>query len=296
MCTPQIIQRGSASKGWRTAQLLLFLLSVPVGGCQWLLDDIDGVNDAAMLPADSGDPGEEGGSAFEEDGDAAAAQDDGARDARVEPGEHDAASIHGGTVDAAGGAGSEAGADAALDAGEAEGRDARAPIAGDAAETLDSTPPASDTSVACSAAGWWYQDGDRDGYGRSSSRVPACPAPTSGSWALEAGDCNDDDPLVHPNQPDYFDAPYRASNGSESFDYDCSGMEEGNGLQGTLASDACGLLSLLLCGGDGYLPERAGAPNPWCGSHRKAVCQAAALGLLVCEPNINEVMEPYWCR
>ena len=149
--------------------------------------------------------------------------------------------------------------------------------------------------ISCSAPVWWYQDADRDGYGRASARVMACESP-GGDWAREPGDCNDDDARVHPDQPEYFGSAYQAPGGTRSFDYDCSGAEEASPGQ-QVAPESCGLLSVTLCAGSGYVPvARAGALNPLCGSHEKATCQAAVLGLLACDAVTDTVVEPYTCR
>lgn len=260
-----------------------------------MLSDIGESHDASAQSSEPGDRAGEGGSAFGEERDGAAS-DAGAPGA--EPGDGGAGSSDGSSVDAAAGQDTDAGADAGrggrLDAAAPGELDAAASGEQDAAEPPDGAAPVPDSSV-CAAPVTWYQDGDRDGYGRSSASMQAC-SPGRGGWVREAGDCNDDDERVHPNQADYFDVPYQAPDGSASFDYDCSGGEEGNGQQATLASEACGLLSLALCSGSGYLPVRAGAPNPWCGSHQEATCVGGALGLLLCQADIDELIEPYWCR
>lgn len=290
--------------------MLIALLAGASGGCQAILDEIDVDTDAALdaLEQDAGarDAAREGGErSGAEDGGANGDAPGSGLDGDAPGGGPAGDASGGGPADAAPGAADagegHSGADAASMLGDDASADAAGAGASDAASdgaagAHDGATPAQDADLPCTEPVWWYEDGDGDGYGRASARVQACPAPASDSWALEAGDCNDDDPRVYPGQPEYFGEPYRAPGGAESFDYDCSGGEEGNGQQSTLASGACGLLTLALCGGDGYLPVRAGAPNPWCGSHERATCQGAALGLLLCEEIVNDVREPYWCR
>jgi hypothetical protein len=45
----------------------------------------------------------------------------------------------------------------------------------------------------------WYVDFDRDGYGQSTNWVQTCDRPAGNVWALDPGDCDDDDDLVHPD-------------------------------------------------------------------------------------------------
>ena len=84
-------------------------------------------------------------------------------------------------------------------------------------------------------SGTWYADGDGDLYGRSSANIVGCKpasAPAGGgAWVALGGDCNDDDADVHPGQTSFFGTPYMASNGELSFDYDCSGAEDGDPSQ-----------------------------------------------------------------
>ncbi|HEY4106036.1 MAG TPA: hypothetical protein VGM44_19180 [Polyangiaceae bacterium] len=72
----------------------------------------------------------------------------------------------------------------------------------------------------------WFPDSDGDGYGRSSGAVLACDPPTSGSWVLVGGDCNDDNKLVFPKNPNFYSDGYTTAGNAISFDYDCSTAEE----------------------------------------------------------------------
>jgi hypothetical protein len=157
----------------------------------------------------------------------------------------------------------------------------------DAATVVDAGPT-------CTEPLWWYADRDADGYGVAADRSFVCPKP-AGSWSSRAGDCNDADDRVHPGQLSYFGTPARGSNGADSFDFDCSGAEEGSGLQ-TPAPDSCGLLSLTACIGSGYAKtnRQGSGVDPLCGSAIQQTCQAA--GLLGCMTTSGPVTEPYRCR
>jgi hypothetical protein len=290
MSALQIIRHGRTSA--RSAQaaklLLVACLAAASGGCQWILDDLD---DATSDGAEDGSQEREEGPL--EDGALPSVEDGGT--VETAPGGRDAAAHDGAMAskDAAPGAGTDAsagGADASANGG---GRDADTR---DVGTPLDGAEPAADVAVSCSEPVWWYEDEDQDGYGRSSAMVRACPAP-SGNWAPSPGDCNDDHPRVHPGQSNFFGDPYQAPDGSESFDYDCSGEEEGNGTQEAF-SGSCGLIDNLVCvGGSGYVATaRPGARNALCGSGDKATCVGGLLGTLVCQPKTEPVAEPYWCR
>jgi hypothetical protein len=137
-------------------------------------------------------------------------------------------------------------------------------------------------------------DEDRDGWGDAARTWESCETPPDG--ASQAGDCADLDARAHPQQDAYFGDPYQRDDGAESFDFDCSGSEEGQtGV--ALAPASCGLLSLALCDGAGYaITARMGANvNRACGSRVQQTCQAA-LGILVCEAVTTAVAEPYGCR
>jgi hypothetical protein len=300
MSALQIITRGrTAVRSAQAAELLLVAcLAAASGGCQWLLDDIDATSDAASSSSRGQDASEED---EEEEraldgGAAGSAKDGGTAADPSDPGEHNPAGrdAAAGSLDAGLGSATD-GAAGASDAGGSTGdRDA---ATHDARTMLDSSDPAPDVAVSCSDLVLWYADDDQDGYGRSSSSRRACPAP-AGSWALAPGDCNDDDPRVHPDQREFFGDAYQAANGSDSFDYDCSGAEEGNGMQAAFPG-SCGLLINLVCeGGSGYEAKtRPGAQNALCGSRETTTCQPPILlGALVCLMTIETMAEPYVCH
>jgi hypothetical protein len=173
---------------------------------------------------------------------------------------------------------------------------------------LDATEPASmedagepDADLAdaadesCDAAVAWYADDDGDGFGTGEAQV-TCPKP-SGRWAREAGDCQDGDPRVFPRQALYFGAPYRGRDGNDSYDFDCSGFEEGNPQQPHLR-DGCGLLELAACQGSGYArTQRAGLlQNSVCGSLVIDTCEAKLLAILLCGATSHTTTEPYLCH
>ena len=75
----------------------------------------------------------------------------------------------------------------------------------------------------------WYLDYDLDGYGVESSSLSACmqPAPT---YTLEYGDCEPQDPLIHPGAEEVCD----------DIDHNCDGLIDFD-LDGDLSSDSnCG--------------------------------------------------------
>ncbi len=63
----------------------------------------------------------------------------------------------------------------------------------------------------------YFADSDGDGFGSSSTTTSACVAPEG--YAGTDGDCDDDDPLVHPGAVEQCDGP----NGSSGIDNDCDG-------------------------------------------------------------------------
>ncbi len=69
-----------------------------------------------------------------------------------------------------------------------------------------------DEDAAVGAPATWYRDADRDGYGRDDASVEACALP-QGHVAV-SGDCNDENPEVHP----------AATERCDEVDNDCSGL------------------------------------------------------------------------
>jgi len=156
---------------------------------------------------------------------------------------------------------------------------------------------AADTDVApCTTPVFWHPDADRDGHGRSDTAVAACHKP-DGDWSLVADDCYDGDARVHLGQTAYFGTPYVNDKGVESFDFDCSGVEEP--FQGQARVESCGVLDLTACDlTKGYAKRsRSGSGiDPFCGSTTLVECKAL-LGVLVCQMFAETVAdEPYRCR
>lgn len=163
-------------------------------------------------------------------------------------------------------------------------------------EPPDETPTTNEpgeTSEPCAVETDFWLDADGDGFG-TGTPVQACTKP-SGLWAKRGGDCADDNPLVHPNQRDFFDEPYLRADGSESYDYNCSGSEEGDGtLQ--LAGN-CEAIVTAKCGGSGYAkntPVRAGG-NAYCGSTTLETCKTT-LAVFLCKAVASTTDVAYRCR
>jgi hypothetical protein len=291
-----------------TARASCVLAALSLASCEWVMGGIppkaepDASDDGAEGPADDldgavrgdrSDGGVDLGAGASGERDAGAAEPHGGGPVGLTGGGSDAAPDGGGDTPIAN--------DAAInhpgDAGTVgvDGGTPPASDAGGANSDAGGGHPAQDAATSCAQPGSWYADDDRDGYGRASAKVSACSAPGE-AWSQRAGDCNDDIADVHPEQSTFFDHAYQAADGSMSFDYDCSGHEEGNNQQ-QAAPDDCGILALLNCTGSGYSKvARAGADNPLCGSRRKDFCQGALLGAVGCETSSEDVAEPYWCH
>ena len=211
----------------------------------------------------------------------------------------DAAAADTGAADAAQDASTalDAQAEAAVDGAADTGLDAETGVGPDSGDQPGDTgvPEAGADSGCGLAALTWYPDDDEDGYGRSSEARTACSKP-AGKWSLVGGDCRDSDDRVHPNQTMFFQEAYSLGNGLDSYDYNCANGEEGNPAQATL-DGGCGiLLNLLLCGNSsGYAEnaERAGAPNPLCGSKILVKCQVQGISCVAGSP---QAAAPYTCR
>ncbi len=123
----------------------------------------------------------------------------------------------------------------------------------------------------------WFPDGDGDGAGRTTAKVLACAPPSTGKWVAEDGDCNDDNALVYPAQPDFKAEGYPVT-GGVSFDYDCSGQEEADSTQ-IGAAPACANMTVLNCSGSGFAPTARTGPgvNPLCGSKTLVTCTSSGL-------------------
>jgi hypothetical protein len=194
---------------------------------------------------------------------------------------------HGGSAGAAG-AGGHAG-DVGPDAGsdDAGSDDSSVPEAG-----LDVDVP--DVPIGCDTPVVFYPDADADGFGRDSAAVVACEPPLQGLWTTKPGDCNDDNPDVHPEQTQYFSLGYVTTSGGLSFDYDCSGSEQSDPSQYG-GAPSCGGLSLGNCSGQGYVATSRTGPglNALCGSLRMRKCQP---DLLVCGAETFDISQAHRCR
>lgn len=132
------------------------------------------------------------------------------------------------------------------------------------------------TGDACAAV-HWFPDGDGDRVGRSSGAVTACSAPATG-WVTTGGDCNDDNALVHPANPDppnFAATGYVTSGSTTSFDYDCDGFETPDPSQFGSAPNCSGL-ALGNCAGAGFVAtSRTGTgTNAICGSTTLRTCKS----------------------
>jgi hypothetical protein len=177
---------------------------------------------------------------------------------------------------------------------DAASNDARIPVTREDAQVPDATDAGDLCAADAGADITWHRDADEDGFGSDHVTRSGCPRP-SGAWVTRGGDCDDHNPNVYPMQRAFFGTPYEAG-GGDSFDYDCSGLEEGNPRQ--VASFGCGLLDLAVCTGDGY--ARTQRTGPWlngtCGSTVYVNCQSVVLGALVCESTTSIAEKPYGCH
>ena len=98
----------------------------------------------------------------------------------------------------------------------------------------------------------WFYDDDGDGPGAAPVLSPAPPP----RRVAVGGDCDDTDPLVHPDQRDFFLDPRP----SGSYDYDCDGTEE----QRDLLLGACDVdCSLEVEGWDAVTLPDCGEGEAW---------------------------------
>ncbi len=147
-------------------------------------------------------------------------------------------------------------------------------------------------SGACTETTFW-PDADGDGFG-AGTPVQACGKP-AGAWATRAGDCADNNPLVHPDQREFFGQPYYGPDGIWSFDYNCSGSEEGDGtLQ---LARKCDAIIAASCGGSGYATVGVARPggNAYCGSTTLHTCKATA-AVFLCQAVSSSTDVAYRCR
>jgi hypothetical protein len=123
----------------------------------------------------------------------------------------------------------------------------------------------------------------------------SCDKPTNGTWASVGGDCQDDNPSVNPGQAAFFEKPFGTSGGIDSFDYNCSGGEEGDPSQ--TSAPSCAILSLTGCRGAGYAPTtRSGkGVNVLCGSNAVVTCQVSSL-LGTCGTSTTASQVAYRCK
>jgi hypothetical protein len=145
----------------------------------------------------------------------------------------------------------------------------------------------------------WYVDIDQDGYGsKTAPTVQSCSQP-QGHYTKVGGDCQDNARDVHPQltqqEKKFFPTPYKTPTGSDSFDYDCSGVETGDPSQPKAAA-SCPAVSVGTCGGSGYLPSNRGAgiANSYCGSQKFQTCKVVQLTF--CSATPSDVMTPYACN
>lgn len=137
-------------------------------------------------------------------------------------------------------------------------------------------------AAGCDVAVPLFRDEDEDGFGITSQQVFGCPPLLR--WALEGGDCRDDQASVHPRQLEFFATGYadptRPEAGNVSFDYDCTVTEEA--APNTAPAPACN--EALTCEGTGYVPVSPARLGPGvngiCGSTQLVVCQSTAVPLL----------------
>jgi hypothetical protein len=187
------------------------------------------------------------------------------RDASESDSEAEASAGRGGSA----GTGSGGSAGTLPEAGPDTG-DARADTSTDAPSDAPRDAPA-DAPPTCDAPLQYFLDADHDTYGDDSTTRRACTAP-GGDWVLRGGDCRDDLPEVRPNQTNYMPEGYETTEG-ESFDYNCSGLEEPDPGSFGAAPASCPLLPP--CGNAaGYVPGPRSGPgvNALCGSQLLRGC------------------------
>ena len=226
----------------------------------------------------------------------------------------------GGGGNSSGGSGADAGASAGGDQGSGGtlgtgGTDAGSPGNGGAAGAGGSSAGGTASSGgngnggvngsggSCPDPTTWYLDVDQDGYGSDTAKtVVSCTQP-QGHYVKIGGDCNDNESKVHPQltqqEVRFFGTPYRARNGTDSYDYDCSGVETGDPSQPK--AGACVWLSVVgNCAeaGNGYVAETGGgqtSSNPFCGSQKLQTCTKTSV-VGTCATTTTDAPAPYRCN
>jgi hypothetical protein len=139
----------------------------------------------------------------------------------------------------------------------------------------------------------FFEDGDEDGFGDPSSFEVACTAPDG--YVSVAGDCNDENEAVRPDQAGFFGDGYLIPGSNlVSFDYDCDDEEKAGPGQDRASPQGC--QGVLPCTGAGYL--EAGSrdvprANEHCGSKTILTCPA----LLACASGQELPTDtPYVCH
>lgn len=240
------------------------------GGCQLIMDDIaprsdDAGHDASSVPGLDAGPDEDADA--DVDADATVTSPDDAQS----DGAEDVAPSFDGSPDA----------------------DAEPDAAPDAARDTGLPEPDPD---ACDGAGErvFYRDSDGDGHGDPHEPRIACEAPAD--YVEDDGDCDDGNEDVFPGQTEYFGAGYEVPGSSvPSFDYDCDDQESSAPGQTQFQQCSSGLLGCA--GGDSYRPrpDRAGSPNPFCGSDVKVTCEVAGV-LGMCGQTDVVSSQAFLCR
>lgn len=126
----------------------------------------------------------------------------------------------------------------------------------------------------CSSPTSYYADNDGDGFGEDGLGT-AC-SPEDETWTDVAGDCDDDNDEVFPGAVAFHSTPYLTGDGTESFDYNCDGLEEADPAFVPFTG-ACGGRYPDCSRDEGYVPtERpvGGGRNPHCGSIEFRTCGA----------------------
>jgi hypothetical protein len=219
------------------------------------------------------------------------ATDDAPDDATEEAGEH---AIHDAGADTCAEAGAaDGGGDATttVEAGDDLGADASTDAAPDAA--TDSAPDAPADAIEACTPTVFYEDGDGDGYGGTTTWT-GCTPPDAGGWVDVGGDCDDSKAQVNPGQTAYFDHGYVPTGQSTtSFDYNCDARETESGASAKAGCHPAG----LSCGGSGYLeasPVRSGpGVDPFCGSDQAVTCSFMGLS---CAAGAPQTASPIACH